>query len=109
MQPLATTQLVMMWFCMCPTDESTTSRQKLAFVMHTVVNLFLHVVSVAASLVFCVKYIKIDFNGATFAFMIGIAELGLVYFLIVAVLMRHQIGNIFESLSTIYKSSKFNH
>lgn len=39
--------------------------------------------------------------------MITIAELGVIYFMVVAILMRHQIEGIFTSLTTIYKSSKF--
>lgn len=109
MEPLATTRRIMVWLCMYPANESATPQQKLAYATHTSVILFFHLVSFVASLVFCVKYVSIDFNGAIFAFMIGIGELGLIYYLIVAVLMRHQIESIFSSLSTIYESSKFNH
>lgn len=107
MQPLETTRRMMTWLCMHPADESTTPQQKLAYVTHTLVILFFHLVSFVASFVFFVKYVSIDFNGAIFAFMIGIGELGLIYFLIAAVLMRHQIESIFSSLSTIYESSEF--
>lgn len=40
--------------------------------------------------------------------MIIIAEFGVIYFLIIAILMRHHIDSVFKSLSVIYKSSKFN-
>lgn len=107
MQPLATTQRVMTWLSMCPPDESSNERQKKAYVIHTFAVLFLNVASFIASSAFCLKFVSIDFNSATFAFMASIGELGLIYFMIAAILMCHNIGNIFTSLSTIYKSSKF--
>lgn len=38
--------------------------------------------------------------------MLVIGEFGMIYFMISAILMRHQTESIFTSLSTIYKSSK---
>lgn len=109
MEPLATTRRMLTWLCMCPADELSTLRQKLPYVAHTSAILLIHLVSFVASVVFCVKHIKNDFNGATFAFMICIGEVGLVYSLIVGIFMCHQIGDIFTHLSTIYKSSELNH
>lgn len=74
--------------------------------MHTLVFLFLHLASFAASFVFCWKYISIDFIDAIFAFMVGVSELGLIYSTITSILMRYHIEGIFSSLSIIYKGSK---
>lgn len=107
MQPLATIRRSMMWLSMCPPDASASARQKKAYVYATFAVFALNVIGCIAPMVFCMKCISINFNGATFAFMITIAELGVIYFMIVAILMRHQIEGIFTSLTTIYKSSKF--
>lgn len=40
--------------------------------------------------------------------MVAVEEFGLIYFMITAIQMRQQIDGIFASLSTIYKSRKFN-
>lgn len=92
---------------MCTADESSTERQKKAYVAHTWATLFFSVVAFLASVVYCLKYISIDFEGAMFAFMVAVGEFGMIYFMVVAIRMRHQIDNIFASLSAIYKSSEF--
>lgn len=101
MQPLATTRRMMTWLSMCSAKESSSARQKIAFVAYTLIGF-------VASIAFCWKYFTIDFNGATFAFLIAIGEFGVIYFMFVAILMCYQIESIFTSLSTIYKSSEFN-
>lgn len=108
MQPLATTRLMMMWLSMCPADGSSKEQQRMAYVAHTWAVLFFNVINFVSSVAFCWKYFSIDFNGAMFAIMIAIGEFGLIYFMIVAILMCHQIQSIFTSLSTICKRSKFN-
>lgn len=107
-QPLATTHQMMTWLSMCPTAESTIHRQKPAYIAYTLVILLLNVIAFATSLTYCLKYFFIDFDGATFAFMVAIGDFGLVYFLIAGILMRQQMVKIFTSLSIIYKISKFN-
>lgn len=91
---------------MCSADESTTSRWKNVYIAHTLVALIIEMVGFAASLVYCLKFISIDFAGATFGFMTAIGGFGIIYVLIDGIRMRHQIDNIFTSLLKIYKSSK---
>lgn len=106
MQPLETTHRMMTWLSMCTADESTDVRQKQAYVAHTLAVLFFNLLNFLESIAFCLKNLSIDFHGATFAFMIAIGELGLIYVTITIILMRHQVDSIFTSLSSIYKSSK---
>lgn len=108
MQPLSTTRQMMTWLGMCPADESATLRQNLSHIAHTSAILTTSSICFIASLAYCFKFISIDFDGAVFGFMAAIAEFGLIYVLTTAIGMRHQIGGVFTSLSTIYKSSKFN-
>lgn len=93
---------------MCPVDETTTRRQRIAYIAHTLAILIICVISITTGLAYCIKFISIDFDGAVFGFMAGIAEFGIIYVLIAAVQMRYQIELIFTGLSRIYKSSKFN-
>lgn len=107
MQPLASTRQMMTWLSMCPADETTTLRQRTGYIAYTLAIAFVIVTGFVTSLVYCFEYGSIDFDGAAFAFQIAIGEFGLIYFMIDAIQMRQQVGNIFASLSTIYKSSKF--
>lgn len=107
MRPLATTQLMLTWLSMCPADdESTTPRQKWLYIAHTLVVLILTVAGCASSLAYCLKLISTDFDSAVFAFMATIGMFGVIYFMIAAFSMRHQIEEIFTNLSAIYESSK---
>lgn len=78
MQPLATTQRIMTWVSICPAGESSSARQKKAYVAHSFANLFIHLISFTLNLVFCLKNVLIDFDNATFAFMFAIGEFGLI-------------------------------
>lgn len=98
---------MMTWLCMCPTeDESTTLLQRMAYIVYTWTILLLNILSLFATLTFCWKYASIDFDGSTFASMVAIGDLGWIYFMVAAIVMRHQIGDIFTKLSTIYNCSK---
>lgn len=108
MEPLVTVRRLMMWISMCPADKSATPQQKWAYKCFTWAVLLFNVIGLIAPLAFCLKYFSVDFNGATFAFMIVIAEFGVIYFLIVAIQMRHQIESIFKNLTIIYNNREFN-
>ena len=108
MQPLATTQLMLTWLSMCSADESATIQQKWGYIAHTLAILILDITCFVASLVYCFEFFTIDFNGAAFGFLGAVGQFAVIYFLIVAIQMRHQIDDIFTSLTTIYKSSKCN-
>lgn len=107
MQPLVTTRRMMTWLSMHPPDESANAYQKRGYIMHTRAILILLLISVVASLSYCLKFFYTDFEGATFAFMTSIACTGLIYMFFAAILLRYQIAGIFTSLSNIYKSSEF--
>lgn len=108
MEPLPTTHQMMTWLSMCPVDDSKTLTQKTTYIIaYTLVILITIVLCFVASLAYCLKYFSIDFDGAAFGFMSAIGEFGLVYFMIVAIRMRHQISNIFADLSHIYNCRKF--
>lgn len=108
MQPLASTRQMMTWLSMCPADESATLRQRTGYIAYTLFVSFMIVTGFVTSVIYCFEFVSVDFDGAAFAFQIAIGEFGLIYFLIDAIEMRQQVGHIFTSLSTIYKSSEFN-
>lgn len=104
LRPLATTQLMMTWLSMCPPDESITRKQKWYYIACTSATLTISVISCVTSFAYCLKFISTDFDGAVFAFMVGIAEFGLIYIMIVAIHKRQMIDDTFMGLSKIYKT-----
>lgn len=107
MRPLATTQQMMIWYSMCSADKSVTCPQKRRYVAYTSVVLIIEMIGFVASLAYCIKFIRIDFDSAAFAFMVGIGDFGLIYIMIAAIQLRQQIADLFTSLSEIYKARKF--
>lgn len=81
----------------------------MAYIAHPSAILFLLITCLIASVVFCVKFFFLDFDGAVYAFMFSMGGFGAVYTLSAAISMRHQIGGIFSSLTSIYNTRKFDH
>lgn len=108
-KPLETAQRTMSWHCMCPADESSIARHKMAYIAYTFVIFICTVNGIITTFAYCLKFISINFDGAAFAFMVCVGELVVFYTFIVAILMQHRIGDLFVNLSTIYQNSKFNH
>lgn len=68
--------------------------------------LILNLMLTLASLAYALKFLSTNFESAVFAIMQFIGEFGVIYILIVAILMKNQMVDIFKNLSTIYKASK---
>lgn len=107
MQPLESARRLLTWHSMCPaTSEPSTVQRRLAYIAYTLAVFVVNVMSFCSTLAFCWKYATIDFNGSTYALMVAIGALGWIYIMTAAILMCHQIADIFATLSTIYKHSK---
>lgn len=62
----------------------------------------------ASGFAFCSKFASIDLGKSFFSFAFAVAEFTALYTICVAkFLLRHKIDDIFEGLSTIYKTGKF--
>lgn len=107
-QPLVTIQKLMTWLSIFPAGDSTAPEQKWAYLLNTLIVSIILLICLTSSWAYILKFYSTDFNGAAFAFMVTIATFGFVYMLIVVILMRHQIVNIFTNLSIIYKTRKLN-
>lgn len=106
MQPLPTTRRMMVWLSMCPSDQTTSRRQKINYIAYTLTILFVNLLSFLASLTFMTKFFSTDFDDVVFSCMTMTGEFGMIYIMIAAILMQNQIVEIFQNLSKIYKSSK---
>lgn len=109
MQPLATSQLMLEWISSCPVDKlKTTPSQRIGQIVHTLLIVVINVNCSIASVAYCIKFASTDFNGSLNAFMIAIGQFGWIHFMFAAFRMRDQIGDIFSSLSIIYKKCVLN-
>lgn len=107
MEPLVTNRRCLIWLSICPPDESTSRWQKMTYIIFVMTVLTALICAVAAYLAFCWKFASIDLGRTMFAFMFVIFEFVAIYMALVGIiLLRHKIGAIFDSLSTIYKESK---
>lgn len=105
MQPLQTTHRCLIWFCICPSDTSTTKWQKLGHITFAVVNSALLFCDVAANVAFCWKFISTDLERCLSTLMSFSACISTAYSVIIAVtLMRRKIHIIFKDLTAIYQS-----
>lgn len=108
MEPLVTIRQYFVWLGILPADESTTRRQKLAQTIFIRVVLIGPICGVAASLVFCWKYVSIDTGRSIFAILFAVAEFTVLYVALVGMfLLRHKNGSIFDNLATIYNDSEY--
>ncbi|XP_055296841.1 odorant receptor 22a-like [Sitodiplosis mosellana] len=106
MKPLATDQQILTWLCVLPAKENTSKWEKwacIAFVMAWIVILLIDILS---GLMFVVKFISIDFKGASIAIYAMIGCLIMANSMVVAFLLRHKIPPVYENLSAIYEKFK---
>lgn len=107
MKPLKTCQRVLMWFCVCPTNEAITKSEKMA---HKILTFFL-VASIMSIFVSCSiyfwKFVLIDLEEALNAVYQNAGLFSALYMFVVVYLSRPQINAIFDDLSEIYRKSEF--
>lgn len=107
MDPLVTTKRILIWMCMYPAEKLSRWRSaaRIAFVvMQFCITLF----AVSAYMAFIVENIATDLENVLLTFMAFVACSNLIYVMIVAFFVRHQVPSIFKQLSNIYAAGKFN-
>lgn len=107
MEPLTTNHKCLIWLSACPSNKPTNRWQKLAYVIFSLAILVVLLFGFSANLLFRWRFHSIDMGRSMFAFMFAVSEFGIIYMALVGmILLRHKIGTIFDSLSTIYKARK---
>lgn len=106
MQPLATSQQVMTWLCMCPAEESTSKKRRLCYVAFSIIVSIITFAALLTSIVFFIKYLSIDFEAALYTIFQIAAESAVLNLIIVALINRQRIAAIFTELTKLYASSK---
>lgn len=105
MKPLATSHQVMTWLSMCPPDKSTSKIKRMCYIGCTLIVGVIPFIGLLASIAFFVEFMAADVENSLYAIFQVAAELSMLNVIIVGVINRHHIANIFTELSKIYTKS----
>lgn len=106
MQPLEMNRRVLRWFCLYPANDDADRGMKLFYVMNAVVHIMVSLAGISASAVFFWKWVSIDIELALYAFWQIVLHVMLTYAFTVLLFSRSKIKWTFETLFTIYDTSK---
>lgn len=106
MEPLTTTKLLLTWICMCSANESTSVKNKIAYIGTASIIFALNLFCLVSNTIFFIEFVATDLNGALFAFMTIYGNFAMLYTLTNAFRLRYKINGIFESLFVICDESK---
>lgn len=112
MKPVKAIQHYLIWFCMCPADDTTSKSKKRAHIGITSLCLINLTISLISSIVYAVKFVSVDLEKSLYALFQIVACQISVYYVIVGYFSRHQIHTIFTELEKLYckcKSRNFFH
>lgn len=107
MKALDTNRRVLVWLCMCRSDEEATKREKIARIVFTLTNNLSLFSLAAGSVVFICENIAADFESSLFAFCQLCGVFGLLFMIMCGFVLRHQIADIFVSLQNIYDEGEY--
>lgn len=105
MEPLVTNRQCLIWLRICPADEFTSRRQKLAYTIFAVFVVIGLVCGLAGSLSSGWKFMSIDLGESVYAFVYSIALIIVLFMALVGqIVLPHKIVSIFDNLKAIYKA-----
>lgn len=107
MKPLATTQQVLTWLCICPVDKIANKWKRLSSIGFSLTIYAVILTHVTASATFALKNYSIDLEKSLYATYQFLAWSPILYIFIVAYFTRHKITGLFSGLSEFYDTSNF--
>lgn len=105
-KPLETCQRVLIWLCVCPSDENTCKWLKLFHIFATTVTITTVVSGMIASIVYFMEFSSTNAEESLYAMFQIFGNLLLENAIIVGFVYRTQISETFRLLSDICSSSK---
>lgn len=107
MKPLSNYRQVLMWLCICPTDETVSKHQKMLCVAFSVFFNASSLSFIVASLTYFIESSSTDMGKLFFTFLQTIGVLGEMYMMAIAFILRQKITAMFDHLSEISETSKY--
>lgn len=108
MKPLATTQLVFTWFCLCPADATATKSQKIAHKITAFAAVIAIISVLVMSVIYYWQFMRIDLEESFYALYQICGDINLLYMFVVAYFSRSKINATFNKLSNILSASESN-
>lgn len=102
MKPLSTTQQILNWLLICPTDKPMGKGKKIISILLVATIISTVAFYLCASLVALLKYASTDLERAIFALFQVSATSSAAYTIIVTIFQRYKIAAIFDGLSKLY-------
>lgn len=104
---MALAKQVLTWFCMCEDNHSTSQSKKKLYAILTLVMFIGDIDSIAASAMYFLKYVSTDFGGSLYAAFQVCDAFAAAYAVLIGVIMRHKMEQLFEGLSDIYRDGNY--
>lgn len=106
MKPLATPKQVLPFICLCPLDASISKSKKTIYISLCTILMAMTVATWISGFVYIWKFISVDLEGSLFEFSMSFGVIGITYILIVLLMSREKIAEIFEQLDIIYEGGE---
>lgn len=107
MEPLVTTRLVLTWLWMYSDKKNSDKWKNLVQFTSGQFCLISQLLSFAGTTAFVIKFASVDLEKSLFAFMFVSGHFNAVFSISQAMLSRNKITQLFNRLSSIYRTSKF--
>lgn len=105
MKPLLTSQQVLTWLCMCATDDSTSKPKRMCYAAFTLIVGTIISAALLVSIGFIIKNFSTDFAGCLYAVFQVAAHIAILNLIIVGLINRNRIADLFAELSKLYNAS----
>lgn len=107
MQQLPTTKRVLVLLCMCSADGCFSKWEKSGRISFAFVIFALNLCFFGVHVASAIGFLPINYEDSLYAFIGAVGIFGVIYTMIAAFYLRHQISAIFLNLSEINKKCKF--
>lgn len=108
MRPLQTNKRVLTLLCLYPSDESVSKWKQLTLAVFTFLIIAANMCGLIASSFYFVKFVSTDLETSLHALLQMAALSAATYMLVIGLVLRQKINDIFSRLKNIYDASKNN-
>lgn len=107
MKPLPTNKRVLTWLGIFPVSETAKRREKILFIVSPIAFITVLFIAIIGSAVFIVNNLSINMTATIYAFFDISSLIATAYMLLVGLVLRRKIKDIFTKLSGFYEDRKY--